>query len=143
MKKSTTIFDFFKRKVSNDSEANTSGAALPTTNVQENPDVPIEENLDVPIEENLDEPIEENLDNTIRENLDQPVEENLDITVEENSQTKFQKVDMSSLQLQRDPGWRKQIYTYNVNQQDEIRRHYIKFSPYQPCFKNFKKSKKG
>ena len=43
MKKSTTIFDFFKRKVSNDLEANTSGATLPTTNVEENPDVPIEE----------------------------------------------------------------------------------------------------
>ena len=105
MKKSTTIFDFFKRKVSNDSEANTSGAALPTTNVQENPDVPIEENLDVPIEENLDEPIEENLD----------------VLIEENSQTKFKKVDMSSLQLEHDLGLRRQIYTYHVDQRDEIR----------------------
>ena len=86
MKKSITIFDFFKRKVSNDLEANTSGVILPTTNVEENTDVPIEENLDV----------------TIRENLDKPVEENFDIPIEENSQTKFQKVDMSSLQLQRD-----------------------------------------
>ena len=51
MKKSTTIFDFFKKKVSNDLEANISGATLPTTNVEENPDVPIEENLVVPIEE--------------------------------------------------------------------------------------------
>ena len=50
----------FKRKVSNDLEANTSGATLPTTNV--------EENLDVPIKENLDEPIEENLDILIKEN---------------------------------------------------------------------------
>ena len=81
MKKSTTIFDFFKRKFSNDLEANTGGATLPTTNVEENPDVPIEENLDVLIEENPDEPIEENLD----------------VPIEENSQTKFQKVDMSSL----------------------------------------------
>ena len=71
MKKSTTIFDFFKRKVSNDLEANTSGATLPTTNVEENPDEPVEENLDVPIEQ--------------------------------NSQTKFQKVDMSSSQLELDP----------------------------------------
>ena len=92
MKKSTTIFDFFKRKVSNDLEANTSGVTLPTTNVEENPDVPIEENLDVPIEENLDVPIEE------------------------NSQTKFQKVDMSSLQLELDPGLCRQIYTYHVDQ---------------------------
>ena len=61
MKKSTTIFDFFKRKVSNDLEANSSGATLPTTNVEENPDVSIEKNLDSPIEKNLDEPVEENL----------------------------------------------------------------------------------
>ena len=67
MKKSITIFDIFKRKASNDLEANTSGATLPTTNVEE-----------------------------------VPIEENLDITIEGNSQTKFQKVDMSLLQLQRD-----------------------------------------
>ena len=36
MKKSTIIFDFFKRKASNDLEANSSGATLPTTNVKEN-----------------------------------------------------------------------------------------------------------
>ena len=86
---------------------------MPTTNVEENPDVPIEENLDVPIEENLDVPIEE------------------------NSQTKFQKVDMISLQLELDPGLRRQIYTYHVDQRDEIRRHYIKLDPYQPRFKKF------
>ena len=50
---------------------------------------------------------------------------------------------MSSLQLQRDPRWRKQIYTYHVNQQDEIRWHYIKLGPYQPRFKKNLKSKKG
>ena len=127
MKKSIIIFDFFKRKVSNNLEANTSGATLPTTNVEENTDVPIEENLDI----------------TIRENPDKPVEENLNITIEENSKKKFQNVDMSSLQLQRDLRWRRQIYTYHVNQQDEIRRHYIKLSPYQPRFKIFLKSKKG
>ena len=114
MKKSTTIFDFFKRKVSNDLEANTSGVILPTTSIEENTDVPIEENLDV----------------TIRGNLGKPVEENFDILIEENSQTKFQKVDMSSLQLQCDPKWRRQIYTYHVDQRDEIRRRYIKLGPY-------------
>ena len=67
MKKSITIFDFFKRKASNNLEANTNGATLPTTNVEENIDVP----------------------------------------TEENSQTKFLNVDMSSLQLQRDPGSRR------------------------------------
>ena len=67
MKKSITIFDFFKRKASNNLEANANGATLPTTNVEENIDVP----------------------------------------TEENSQTKFLNVDMSSLQLQRDPGSRR------------------------------------
>ena len=81
MKKSTTIFDFFKRKVSNDLEANTSGATLPTSNVEENPNVSIEENLDVPIKENPDE----------------PTEENLDVPIEQNSQTKFQKVDIVAI----------------------------------------------
>ena len=95
----------FKRKVSNDLEANTSGATLPTTNVEENPDEPVKENLDVPIEQ--------------------------------NSQTKFQKVDMSSLQLELNPGLRKQIYTYHVDQRDEIRRCYIKLGPYQHRFKKF------
>ena len=78
---------------------------MPTTNVEENPNVLIEENLDVPIEENPDE----------------PVEENLDVPIEENSQTKFQKVDMISLQLELDPGLCRQIYTYHVDQRDEIR----------------------
>ena len=110
---------FFKRNVSNDLEANTSGATLPATNVEENPNVPIKENLDVPIEENPDE----------------PVEENLDVSIEQNSQTKFQKVDMSSLQLELDPGLYRQIYTYHVDQRDEIRQHYIKLGPYQPRFK--------
>ena len=96
MKKSTTIFDFFKRKVSNDLKTDTSGAILPTTNVEENPNVPIEENLD------------------------EPIEENLNVSTEENSQTKFPKVDMSSLQLELDPRLRRQIYTCHVDQQDEI-----------------------
>ena len=94
---------------------------MPTTNVEENPDVPIEENLDISIEENPDE----------------LVEENPDVPIEENSQTKFQKVDMSSLQLELDPGLRRQIYTYHVDQQDKIQRHYIKLGPYQPRFKKF------
>ena len=76
MKKSTTIFDFFKRNVSNDLEANTSGATLSTTNVEENLDVPIEKNLVVPIEENPDE----------------LVKENLDVPIEENSQKIFKKL---------------------------------------------------
>ena len=61
MKKSISIFDFFKWKISNDLEINTSGAILPTTNV--------EKNLDVPIKENFDESVEENLNILIKENF--------------------------------------------------------------------------
>ena len=68
MKKLIYIFDFFKRKVSNNLETNTSGTILPTTNSEENLDVPIEENPDEPVEENLDVPIKENLDVPIKEN---------------------------------------------------------------------------
>ena len=68
MKKSIIIFDFFKRKTSNDLEANTSGITLSTTNVEENLDIPIEENPDEPIEENLDVPIEKNLNIPIEQN---------------------------------------------------------------------------
>ena len=52
MKKSIIIFDFFKRKVSNDLETNTSGVTLPITNVEENSNVSIEENLDITIRKN-------------------------------------------------------------------------------------------
>ena len=68
MKKSIIIFDFFKRKISNDLEVNTSGTTLSTTNVEKNLDIPIEENLDVPIEKNLDVPIEKNLNIPIEQN---------------------------------------------------------------------------
>ena len=118
MKKSTTLFDFFKRKVSHDLEANTSGVTLPTTNVEKNPNVLIEENLNVTIEENLDVPFEE------------------------NSQTKFQKVDMIlcnyNVILDRVG---KHILNH-VDQRDEIRQRYIKLSPYRP-FKKKKFNLKG
>ena len=52
-------------------------------------------------------------------------------------QIKFQKVDMSSLQLELNPRLCKQIYTYHIDQRDEIRRHYIKLSPYRPFFFKF------
>ena len=55
MKKSTTMFDFFKRKDSNSSEVN---VGLPTTNLV----IPISENVDVPILENIHSPIPKNVD---------------------------------------------------------------------------------
>ena len=99
MKKSTTMLDFSKRKcsTSNSSEVN---VELPTTNVA----IPILENVDVPILENMNFPI--------LENVDVPI-----------SQTQFQRIDLDSLDY--DPGTRKQILEYHVNQRDKIRRAYI------------------
>ena len=44
---------------------------------------------------------------------------------------------MSLLQLKRDPGLCRQIYTCHVDQRVEIRQRYIKLGPYQPRFKKF------
>ena len=61
MKKSTTMFDFFKKKDSNSSKIN---VGLPTINVV----IPIPDNVDVPILENIQSPIPENVDIPILEN---------------------------------------------------------------------------
>ena len=98
MKKSTTIFYFFKRKYSNSSKVN---VGLPTTNVA----IPIPKNVDVPILENIHSPISKNVNVPIPKNIHFPIPENADIPILENnhiSQTQFQKVDLGSLDY--DPG---------------------------------------
>ena len=93
MKKSTTMFDFFKRKYSNSSKVN---VGLPTTNVT----IPIPTNVDVPILENIHSPILENVDVPIPRNIHSPIPENADIPIPENnhiSQTQFQNVDLDIL----------------------------------------------
>ena len=117
MKKSTTMLDFFKRKgsTSNSSEAK---VELPTTNVA----IPILENVDVSILENMNL----NMNFSIPENVDVPI-----------YQTLFQRIDLDSLDY--DPGTRKQILEYHVNQHDEIRWAYIIKGPHQPPLKTFKK----
>jgi hypothetical protein len=118
MGKSTTITHFFKRKNLNDSEATTSDATLPTTNA----DIPIPGNIEIPIPENV--------------NIHIP--ENVDIPIQENPHPKFQKIDTSL--LERDPGLRKQIWDYHVNQRDEIRRAYRNYDVFQPTLSAYKKS---
>uniref|UniRef100_A0A7N2MB19 TTF-type domain-containing protein n=1 Tax=Quercus lobata TaxID=97700 RepID=A0A7N2MB19_QUELO len=73
----------------------------------------------------------------IPENVDVPIPENADVPI---SQTQFQRIDLDSLDY--DPGTRKQIWEYHVNQHDEIRRAYIKKGPHQPPLETFKKSGK-
>ena len=93
MKKSITMFDFFKRKHSNSFEVN---VGLPITNVT----IPIPKNVDVPILENIHSPIPKNVDVPIPRNIHSPIPENADIPILENnhiSQTQFQKVDLDIL----------------------------------------------
>ena len=93
MKKSTTIFYFFKRKYSNSSEVN---VGLPTTNIA----IPIPKNVDVPILENIHSPIPENVDVPIPRYIHSPIPKNVNIPISENnhiSQTQFQKVDLDIL----------------------------------------------
>ena len=93
MKKSITMFDFFKRKYSNSFEVN---VGLPTTNVA----IPIPKNVDVPILENIHSLIPENVDVPILRNIHSPIPENANIPIPENnhiSQTEFQKVDLDIL----------------------------------------------
>ena len=93
MKKSTTMFNFFKRKYSNSSEVN---VGLPTTNIA----IPIPKNVDVPILENIHSPILENADAPIPRNIHSLIPENADILIPENnhiSQIQFQKVDLDIL----------------------------------------------
>ncbi|XP_030945714.1 uncharacterized protein LOC115970193 [Quercus lobata] len=73
----------------------------------------------------------------IPENVDVPIPENADVPI---FQTQFQRIDLDSLDY--DPGTRKQIWEYHVNQRDEIRRAYIKKGPHQPPLETFKKSGK-
>ena len=100
------MFDFFKRKDSNSSEVN---VVLPTTNAT------------IPIQENFDFSILETICSLIPENVDIPIPENVDIPILENDhipQTKFQKVDLDSLDY--DLETRKEIQKYQVNQRDDI-----------------------
>ena len=124
--KSTTIFDFFKRKVSNSLEFN---VVLPTTNVA----IPNLENIDSSIQENVHPPRPENVDIPILENADIPIPEN-----NHCPQTKFQKVDLDFLDY--DPESCKQIWEHHVNQHDDIWWAYIKNGPHQPCLDTYKKS---
>ena len=66
MKKSTIMFDFFKRKYSNSCEVN---IGLPTTNVA----IPIPENVDVLILGNIHSPIPKNVDVPIPKNIHSPI----------------------------------------------------------------------
>ena len=67
----------------------------------------------------------------------------------ESSIPDFQTPSMShvaepmELNIERDPGLRKQICEYPVNQRDEIRRAYMNYGSYQPKLAEYPKSVMG
>ena len=68
----------------------------------------------------------------------------VNVPVFENLQIEVLNVTIDkSTGFVRDPGMRKQIWEYDANERDEIRRAYIKLGPYQPKLDEYKKTKFG
>ena len=67
---------------------------------------------------------------------------NINIPVSENQSTESPTNDINqdNKSLVRDPGLRRQIWDYPVNERDEIRRAYIKAGPFQPILDHYNKS---
>ena len=68
-----------------------------------------------------------------------------DIQISKNSLKRLQRVDNNEFDinsLEFDPGLRRQIWEYDVNQRDEIRRAYIKAGPYRQLMKDYPRSGK-
>jgi hypothetical protein len=68
-----------------------------------------------------------------------------DIPISENSPKRFWRVDINKFDinsLEFDLGLRCQIWEYDVNQRDEIRRAYIKAGSYRQLMKDYPKSGK-
>jgi ribosomal protein L22 len=68
-----------------------------------------------------------------------------DIPISENSSKRLRRVDGNEFDidsLEYDPGLRPQIWEYDVNYRDEIRRAYIRAGPYRPTVKDYPKSGK-
>ena len=58
------------------------------------------------------------------------VETNVDTSMPNERPSKCSRIESKG--IDRDPGSRKQIYEFPVNEQDEIRRAYLIAGPYQP-----------
>ncbi|KAL1359585.1 hypothetical protein AAHE18_04G117300 [Arachis hypogaea] len=70
-----------------------------------------------------------NVQNIIEQPVTQLVEQDIQPPASKIARTEIDQVNIDT--LMRDPGKRPQIWNYPINQQDEIRRAYIKFGPYQ------------
>ena len=68
----------------------------------------------------------------------------IDVPVSENLQIEVPNVTIDkSTGFVCDPGMREQIWEYDANERDEIRKAYIKLGPYQPKLDEYKKTKFG
>jgi hypothetical protein len=56
---------------------------------------------------------------------------------------KSQRVEIDVNTLERDPGLRILVWKHLINQQDEIRRAYIKMGPYQPKLAEYPRTESG
>jgi hypothetical protein len=107
MKKSNIIIDFFKQKnaqSSNVQSSNAQNSNVQTSNAQ-----------------------------TSNVNVGDTSSLASNIPISENSSKRLQRVDGNEFDissLEYDPGLRRQIWEYDVNHRDEIRRAYIKAGPY-------------
>ncbi|KAG8365365.1 hypothetical protein BUALT_Bualt18G0097100 [Buddleja alternifolia] len=68
-----------------------------------------------------------------QDNTSSPILETSSTVISEASPTKVQKLDQDSncLNIERDPGLRKPIWDYSIDERDKIRRAYLKAGPYQ------------
>jgi hypothetical protein len=111
MKKSNTIIDFFKRK--NIQSSNVQSSNAQNSNAQ-----------------------------TSNVNVGDTSSPASDIPISENSSKRLRRVDGNEFDissLEYDFGLRRQIWEYDINHRDEIRRAYIKAGPYRPSVSNYPK----
>jgi hypothetical protein len=136
MEKSNTILDFFKRKNAQTSNAQSSNAQ--NSNAQAS-------NTQTSNTQTSNAQTSSVHAQTSSVNVGDTSSPASDIPISENSSKRLWRVDGNEFDidsLEYDPGLRPQIWEYDVNHRDEIRRAYIRAGPYRPTVKDYPKSKK-
>jgi hypothetical protein len=129
MEKSNTILDFFKRK-------NAQSSNVQSSNVQ---------NSNAQTSNTQHSNAQTSNVQTSNVNVGDTLLPAFDIPISENSSKRLRRVDGNEFNinsLEYDLELRHQIWEYDVNHRDEIRRAYIKAGPYRPPVSNYPKSGK-